>query len=90
MTVFPEGRPRRVADFRLEELDGELLLYHPGLTSTVYLNPTAALIWRLADGCRTVGEIGTLLSAAYPDAALEPDLEQALLQLAQHGAIEWQ
>ena len=83
------GRPRRSADFRLEELDGELLLYHPGLTSTIYLTPTAALIWRLSDGTRTVKEIGILLRAAYPAEPIERDLERTLLELAEHGAIEW-
>ena len=33
-------RPRRRPDYRLEELDGEVLIYHPTETTVVYCNQT--------------------------------------------------
>jgi hypothetical protein len=44
--------PVPVADVKVEVIEGELLLYHPGQTRAVYLNPPAALIWSLCDGQR--------------------------------------
>jgi len=57
------------ADFVEAELvDDEVLLYHPRRTAAVHLNPTAALVWGLCDGARTVADIIALLEASYPDA----------------------
>ncbi len=82
-------RPRQTPDFRLEQLDGELLLYHPGQTSIMYCNQTASLIWGLCDGQRSVQDIIALLSAAYEPAAasVAADVEATLDQFHQHGAI---
>ena len=46
----------------------EMVLYHPQLTNAVYLNPTAALIWGLCDGRRSVREIVGIIENTYPDA----------------------
>jgi hypothetical protein len=82
-------KPRQALDFRLEQLDGELLLYHPGQTTIMYCNPTASLIWGLCDGQRSVQDIIALLSAAYEQAgaAVAADVEATLEQFYQHGAI---
>jgi hypothetical protein len=84
-------RPRRKADYRLEELDGELLIYHPTETNVVYCNQTASLIWHLCDGTHTPAEISTLLSEAYPEAAaaIPADVEATLRTLTQERVIEW-
>jgi hypothetical protein len=72
-------------------IDGELLLYHPTQTKILYCNQTASLVWELCDGRRTVQEIITLLSEAYPEAAetICADVEAILQQFHQHGAIEY-
>ncbi len=82
-------KPRQTPDFRLEQLDGELLLYHPGQTTIMYCNPTASLVWGLCDGQRSVQDIIGLLSAAYERtaAAIGADVEATLEQFYQHGAI---
>jgi hypothetical protein len=87
---FSLTKPRRKADYRLELLDGELLLYHPSRTQILYCNQTAALIWHLCDGQYTVQEIIDLLSAAFPQsgAAIAGDVAAALRQFRQVGAIE--
>lgn len=76
-------------DFNLEEIDNELLLYHPARTRAVYLNQTAALVWQLCDSERSVGEIVSLLEEHYPDSAtIRNDVENTLRDLADNGAID--
>jgi len=82
--------PVQKPDYQLETLDGELILYHLGQTKILYCNETAALIWRLCDGQRTVSEITASLSEAYPEAAagMASDVEETLQQFLEAGAIE--
>ncbi len=86
LTCQPRPRP----DYRLEEMDGELLLYHPSRTTILYCNPTASLIWQLCDGQRTVEEIATLLAAAYeqPFETICGQVVATLKQFRQVGALE--
>ena len=81
--------PRPVQDYRLETVDNEVLLYHPVKTTTLYLNETAALVWRLCDGHRSSEEIVELLSEAFPDAgdSLADEVNTTLDELAKQGAI---
>ncbi len=83
--------PKHISDYRLEGFEGELLLYHPVKTQAVYLNETAALIWRLCDGRRSVEEIRSLLSGAYLGVAdkIDQDLISTLEQFSACGAIEF-
>jgi hypothetical protein len=60
--------PVQVADVRTEVIEGELLIYHPGQTRAVYLNPQAAVIWGLCDGSRSIAEIANLIEENYPEA----------------------
>jgi hypothetical protein len=84
-------RPRRSEGYRVEALDDEILLYHPGQTRVIALNPTAALLWNLCDGSRTTGEIVAALREAYPEAAAEipGDVEELIATFKEHGAIEF-
>ena len=76
-------------EFTLEELDNELLLYHPSKTTTVYMNETASIIWRLCDGQRTVADIVELIKESYPEAGdgVGDDVESTLRMFSEHGAI---
>jgi hypothetical protein len=87
LTCKPKQRP----DYRLEQLDDELLLYHPSQTVIMYCNPSASLIWQLCDGERAVEEIITLLSTAYeqPSEAIAAEITSTLAQFHQHRAIEY-
>jgi hypothetical protein len=82
--------PSPKEDYRLEELDGELLLYHPATTATIYLNDTASLVWNLCNGERSVGEIMDVLKDSFPEAAdsIPEDVEMTLSEFVEHGAIE--
>ena len=84
-------RPRRKSDYHLEEIDGELLIYHPTESTVVYCNQTASLIWHLCDGTHTVAEISALLCEAYPEAAtsIPADVDATLRTLTQQQVIEW-
>jgi hypothetical protein len=89
MRSSPNDIPVPNTEFHLEEFDGELLLYHPGLTKTVYLNPTASLVWQLCDGRRSAGEIAELLRASFPDdrSRIEHDVAATLELFDQYGAV---
>jgi predicted DNA-binding protein (MmcQ/YjbR family) len=81
MTATPNARtdlvPVPIGDLKVEAIEGELLLYHPRQTKAVYLNPTAAVIWSLCDGHRSVHEIIELIGESYPDA--KPTLTEEVL-----------
>ena len=67
----------------LERIDGEITVYHPTLTTSVYLNETGAVIWELCDGTRTVADIIELLSEKYPESSneVERDVKVLISQL---------
>jgi hypothetical protein len=74
--------------FFIEEMDGEILLYKTGTHKAVYLNETAALVWKLCDGERTVREIADLLAEGFPDCEdLDQDVEKAIRSLLREGAV---
>ena len=81
--------PVRSADVAMEVVEGELLLYHPQKASSVYLNQTAALVWGLCDGARSVGEIVRVLGDSYPeaDASLTDEVLATLKQLQESGVL---
>jgi hypothetical protein len=81
--------PQPAAGFVLEELDDELLLFNPEDGRLLVINNTAALIWQLCDGERSVGEITALLGDAFPEAAADigADVPQILGQLSRLGAL---
>lgn len=81
--------PHPNPDFNLEEIDDELLLYHPAKTRAVYLNETAALVWQLCDSKRSVADIISLLEENYPESdSIESDVAQTLKQLSENEAVE--
>ena len=80
---------RMVPHFLLERLDGDILLYHPGLTKTIRLNETASAIWELCDGRHSVREIVELLGEAFPEAHPDvlADVEATVRRFADEGAV---
>lgn len=53
--------------YLLERIDNEITVYHPTLTTCLYLNETGALIWELCDGERSIAEVIDVLVELYPD-----------------------
>jgi hypothetical protein len=85
----PIAVPKPVLGFQTQTLDGEVVLLHPGNNVIIHINQTGALIWQLCDGVRSVTDIITLLSEAYPEASsqIEADVPQTINQLAVQGAL---
>jgi hypothetical protein len=82
-------RPRRRARVRHEDLDTDVLLYEPTRRTMIRLNESAATVWRLCDGSRSLADLIALLSDAYPTtSAVDADVEAAVLRLASEGVIE--
>lgn len=78
----------RNPEYQMEEMDGELLLYHPGQTRTIYLNDSAATIWQLCDGSLSISGIVSVLEESYPDSKnIEADVMDTLKQMKEFGAI---
>ena len=85
-----EKTPTTKSSIELEEIDGELLLYSPESTRSIYMNSTASIIWRLCDGKLTVGEIVELLKEAFPEAedSIEKDVVDSIDLFINSDAIE--
>ncbi len=80
--------PIPAAHVEMEVVDEEVLLYHPQHTRAVYLSPTAAAIWGLCDGSRSVREIIRVIGESYPDAnSLTDDVLATLNQLQESGIL---
>lgn len=84
-------RPLPTPGYAIEELDGELLLFHPSSEIILHTNTTGAMVWRLCDGQRSVAEIVETLTAVYPEATADiaQDVPDLLSQFADQGAITW-
>ena len=86
----PEAIPNPNTEFSLERIDNELLLYHPVKTKAVYLNESAALVWKLCDSSRSVAEIISLLEENYPESdSVRDDVQKVLQDLSDAGALEF-
>ncbi len=72
--------------FVLERIDGEISVYHPTLTTAVYLNETGALIWELCDGSRSVADIIDILSDHFPESRpqIKTDVTTIVTQLVEY------
>jgi len=82
--------PTPVDGYQIETLEGEIVLFHPTRNIIIHGNQTSALIWRLCDGKRTVGEIVDILEAAYPESSEEVQAEvpAAIQKLLRQGALK--
>ncbi len=89
MAIEMDAIPAQEPSYRLEMLDGEALLFDPANRHLVHCNETAVLVWSLCDGQRSVQEIVTLLSEAYPEAgaAVSQDTMAVLAQFLDAHAI---
>lgn len=54
-------------DYLLERIDNEVTVYHPTLTTSLYLNETGGLIWELCDGQRSTEDIIKILGEIYQE-----------------------
>jgi hypothetical protein len=68
-------------------MDGEYLIYSPGGSKALFLNNSAAVIWNLCDGQRTVQEIVELLADVYPGFDMAAEVQNAINSLSQEGVL---
>ncbi len=54
-------------DYLLERIDNEVTVYHPTLTTSLYLNETGGIIWELCDGQRSTADIIDILGGIYQE-----------------------
>lgn len=82
--------PKKCDGFLVEEMDGEVVLLHPGKNIIIHSNATAALIWQMCDGLNTIDDIVNILSGAYPDAKDEiaKDVPETIQKLRAQGALD--
>jgi hypothetical protein len=73
----------------MDNVDGEVLLSRPQHGRAVYLNQTAADVWALCNGSRSVGEIIRVIGECYPDAdgKLTDEVLITLDQLQESGVV---
>lgn len=90
MNDLAQKKPKINDDFKLEEIDGEVLLYSPKATQAIYLNASASVIWQLCTGEFTTQEIIDLLQQQFPDesASIAKDINETITQLVDCEAIE--
>jgi hypothetical protein len=76
-------------ELSVEEMGPETLLYEADSHRTIYLNETAALVWKLCDGTRTAQDLIDTLLESYPEARAElpRDVEQAVEMMLREGAL---
>lgn len=81
--------PSIVLGIVVEEIEGEILVYHPATVTALYLNATGALVLGLCDGVRSQNEIVGLLAGGFLDAGAElaADVVATLGRLQVEGVI---
>jgi len=84
-TMRPLARTNEVLS---EELGSELLIYDERRDVACRLNRTAALVWRHADGERTVDDLVEVLREEIGDLADEDLVMVSLDQLSENGLLE--
>ncbi len=86
--IDPKVVPQPQPGFHEEEIDSELVLYHPEAAQVVYLNPSATIVWCLCDGHRSLADIIAVLEGEYPnEQTIEPDVHSAIYRFTNVGAI---
>jgi coenzyme PQQ biosynthesis protein PqqD len=83
--------PARRRGFHVQAMDGETLIYRHAAKKAIYLNETAAVIWELCDGERSIKEIVDALTEAYPETRDEivVDVIEAVERLHREGALRF-
>lgn len=73
-----------------EDTGQEVLIYLPGGDRTLYLNDSAAIVWRLCNGELSGADIAEMLAEAFPEAAgtIHDDIAGTLRELVAQQLVE--
>ena len=87
--IEPGFRPNPRPEIRVETVDDELVLYNAASGQAAYLNDSAAVVWKLCDGERSVSEI-TALILREMDGSGRPvggDVEETIGEFVKAGLV---
>jgi hypothetical protein len=84
-----ETRYRPKDGLETEDTGYEILVYLSGGDKTLYLNDTAAIVWRLCNGEMTASGMIDLLIEAYPESAEDIRVEvlETLRRFVEQGLV---
>jgi Coenzyme PQQ synthesis protein D (PqqD) len=82
--LLPSSRRNDLVE---QDLKGELLIYDLRIDKAFCLNETSALVWQLADGTKSVGEIGELMSRKLNSPVTDDLVRLALDQLKDENLL---
>lgn len=82
--MIPEARTDQVI---VQDVGDEVVVYDERTSAAHHLNKTAALVWKLADGRRPVGEIAAALNRALDVPNDEDFVHLALAELDKAGLL---
>ena len=80
--------PRRIRQVSVQKVGTELLVYDECRNMAFCLNESSAMIWKLANGERTVAQIGAEAAAELKAGASEELVIFALSELRRDGLVE--
>jgi pyrroloquinoline quinone biosynthesis protein D len=85
-----QNRPRRRADVVLQDVGGEAILIDPHTDEAHVLNGSAARLWQLCDGERTIDELAAEFGAVYDLSAADviDDVREVIGELVKLKLIE--
>ncbi len=86
----PATRLRRLEGIAWREIDGEAVLVNVRRDEVMHLNPTAAFLWSLLDGERSLAEVARAISEEFEvgEATAEADAVSFARELLERGAVE--
>lgn len=83
--------PRARKDIIISKLGAETMLYDPKTDQLHILNPTASLVWSMADGrhdLKKMAENIRRLFKVFPETPVDSDLSRLLSTWRQKGLLE--
>lgn len=89
LDVVEMNKLKQMPGLVVEELDDEILLYRPSTHKAIHLNETAAAIWKLCDGTRTVKDLVDCLLPEFPsaEARISHEVQETIELLLRDGAL---
>ena len=89
-TPPPEAFPRRSPKILWRMVDGDAVLFHEDDGRAFALNETAALVWRMCDGRRSLADLSSRVAerSGFEDARTHDMVTALVEKLAEEGCIE--
>lgn len=76
-----------VEGMQSEQCGDELILFDSASQESFYLNGSAALIWALLDGVRSVRDVYHILSDAYEEGPTEAEIVASVEEFVSAGVV---